>query len=76
MGILPEYPNLAGQHEDYIVNSLRSYKSGVRKNAIMAGMAAALTEKDIQELAKYYSSQSPGLCATDEIRKAGKCEGQ
>jgi cytochrome c553 len=76
VGILPEYPNLAGQHEDYLVNSLRSYKSGVRKNAIMAGMAAALTEKDIQELAQYYSSQRPGLCATDEIREAGKCEGQ
>ena len=42
----------------------------------MAGMPAALTEKDIQELAKFYSSQRPGLCATDEIREAGKCEGQ
>ena len=76
VGILPEYPNLAGQHKDYLEYSLRSYKSGVRKNAIMAGMAAALTEKDIQELAKYYSAQRPGLCATDEIRAAGKCEGQ
>ena len=76
VGILPEYPNLAGQHKDYIVNSLRSYKSGVRKNAIMAGMAATLTEKDIQEVAQYYSSQRPGLCATDEIRKSGKCNGQ
>ena len=51
VGILPEYPNLAGQHKDYLEYSLRSYKSGVRKNAIMAGMAAALTDKDIQELA-------------------------
>jgi cytochrome c553 len=76
IGILPEYPNLAGQHEDYIANSLRGYKTGSRKNAIMAGMAAALTDQDIRELAKYYSSQRPGLCATDEIRKAGKCKGQ
>jgi cytochrome c553 len=75
VGILPEYPNLAGQHEDYLATSLRNYKSGVRKNAIMAGMAAALTEKDIKELAKYYASQRPSLCATDEIRKAGKCKG-
>lgn len=75
VGILPEYPNLAGQHADYIATSLRAYKSGARKNAIMAGMAGALTEKDIQELAQYYSSQRPGLCATDEIRKAGKCKG-
>jgi cytochrome c553 len=76
VGILPEYPNLAGQHKDYLEYSLRSYKSGVRKNAIMAGMAAALTDKDIQELAEYYSSQRPGLCATDENRELGKCEGQ
>jgi cytochrome c553 len=75
VGIMPEYPNLAGQHEDYIANSLRSYKSGVRKNAIMSGMAQPLEEQDIRELAKYYSSQRPALCATDEIRKNGKCKG-
>jgi cytochrome c553 len=74
VGILPEYPNLAGQHEDYLANSLRAYKSGQRKNAIMAGMAAQLSEQDIRELARYYSSQRPSLCATDEIRKNGKCK--
>lgn len=75
VGIMPEYPNLAGQHEDYIANSLRSYKSGVRKNAIMSGMAAPLQEQDIRELARYYSAQRPALCATDEVRKQGKCKG-
>jgi cytochrome c553 len=39
----------------------------------MAGMAAALTEQDIRELAAYYSSQRPGLCATDDVREQGKC---
>jgi cytochrome c553 len=47
----------------------------VRKNAIMSGMAQPLSEQDIRELAKYYSSQRPALCATDEIRKNGKCKG-
>jgi cytochrome c553 len=75
VGILPEYPNLAGQHADYIRNSLHGYKSGQRKNAIMSGMAAPLTDKDIEELAEYYSSQRPSLCATDEIREKGKCRG-
>jgi cytochrome c553 len=56
-------------------HSLEGYKSGQRKNAIMAGMAAALTEEDIAELAKYYSSQRPSLCATDDIRKRAKCAG-
>ena len=75
VGIMPEYPNLAGQHEDYIANSLRAYKSGARKNPVMSGMAAPLKEADIRELAKYYSSQRPALCATDETRKQGKCKG-
>lgn len=73
IGILPEYPNLAGQHADYLANSLKAYRSGQRKNPVMGGMAAALTDHDIQELAKYYSSQRPGLCSTDEVRNAGKC---
>jgi cytochrome c553 len=73
-GILPEYPNLAGQHADYIENSLKAYRSGQRKNAVMAGMAAALTDADIRELARYYSSQRPSLCSTDEIRRHGKCK--
>jgi len=73
-GILPEYPNLAGQHADYIENSLKGYRSGQRKNAVMAGMAAALTDADIRELARYYSSQRPSLCSTDEVRRYGKCK--
>jgi len=75
IGILPEYPNLAGQHEDYIRHALTAYRSGQRKNAVMGGMAAALTDADIRELARYYSSQRPSLCSTDEIRSKGKCRG-
>lgn len=73
IGIQPEYPNLAGQHRDYIEQALHAYQTGRRKNPIMTGMAATLTDQDIKELAAYYSSQRPGLCATDEIRKQGKC---
>ncbi len=75
IGIMPEYPNLAGQHADYLEHSLKAYRAGQRKNAVMGGMAAALTDKDISELAAYYSSQRPGLCATNETSKKGKCAG-
>ena len=75
IGILPEYPNLTGQHADYIEVAIKSYRSGQRKNAVMGGMAAALTDPDIRELAKYYSSQRPSLCSTYEIRDNGKCKG-
>lgn len=74
IGILPEYPNLAGQHADYIQVALRAYRSGQRKNPVMGGMAAALTDADIRELARYYSSQRPALCGTDETRNGGKCK--
>ena len=74
VGILPEYPNLAGQYEDYLRHALKAYRSGQRKNAVMAGMAAPLTDADIKELARYYSNQRPALCSTNEIRDGGKCK--
>lgn len=52
-----DYPKLGGQYPDYLAHALRDYKSGARKNPIMAGMAAALTPKDIEDLAAYYASQ-------------------
>ena len=51
------FPKIAGQHYDYIVHSLKDYKSGARKNPIMAPQAANLTIRDIEDLAAYYSKQ-------------------
>lgn len=52
----PSYPVLAGQYEDFLVRALTDYKTGARKNAIMAGMAAPLTKEEIANLAAYYAS--------------------
>jgi cytochrome c553 len=54
----PEWPNLAGQHEKYIVKSLRAYKDGTRNAVLMASQVAGLSEQDIEDLAAYYSSQA------------------
>jgi len=54
---IPDYPKLGGQYPDYIAKALRDYKSGARKNPIMAGMAAPLTDADIANVAAYYASQ-------------------
>ena len=59
----PEFPRLAGQHRDYLEKALRDYKSGARKNAIMAGFAAALTPRDIENVAAHYHGQ-PAVLAT------------
>ena len=53
----PEYPKLAGQYPDYLAKALKDYKSGVRKNAIMAGFAQGLTAKDIENVSAYFAAQ-------------------
>jgi len=59
----PDYPKLAGQHGDYLAKALRDYKSGARKNPIMAGFAGTLSKQDIDNLAAYYGGQ-PAVLAT------------
>lgn len=55
--IAPTYPNLAGQHESYLIKALADYRAGRRTNAIMAPMAANLSDQDIEDLAAWYASQ-------------------
>ncbi|NND43706.1 MAG: c-type cytochrome [Xanthomonadales bacterium] len=59
-GTDPAYPVLAGQYESYLVKALEDYRSGARRNAIMGGFAAQLTDQDIKVLARWYADQ-PGL---------------
>jgi cytochrome c553 len=60
---IADYPKLGGQYRDYLAKALRDYKSGARKNAIMAGMAAPLTDADIDNVAAYYANQPATLDA-------------
>jgi cytochrome c553 len=57
----PQFPNLAGQFPDYLVKALSDYKSGQRKNPIMASFAANLTPQDIEDIASFYASRKNGL---------------
>jgi len=50
------YPNLAGQKQLYLKLQLRNFKSGSRPSPVMAAMASALSEQDIDNLAAYYAS--------------------
>ena len=50
-------PILQGQHPEYLVKQLLEFKSGKRKNAIMSGMVAALSEEDMKHLAAFYASK-------------------
>lgn len=51
----PTWPTLAGQHEDYLLNALKQYRSGARKDPTMAPMAASLSDADVELLARYFS---------------------
>jgi cytochrome c553 len=57
VGILPEYPVIAGQYGDYIERALKDYRSGRRQNAIMNGFAGQLSDNDIKALAAYFAAQ-------------------
>jgi cytochrome c553 len=48
-------PKLGGQHAAYLVNALKQYKSGERDHTTMRSIAATLSEKDMEDLAAYYS---------------------
>jgi cytochrome c553 len=58
-----QYPKLAGQSEQYIVTQLMRFKSGVRQNAIMQGMAATLAPQDMHDVGAYFAEQKrlPGV---------------
>lgn len=55
-GTAPNFPVLAGQYADYMVQALKQYRSGERNNALMAPMAANLSDADIEDLAAYYAA--------------------
>ncbi len=53
--MVPIFPKLAGQGENYSLKQLKDFKSGMRQNGLMAGIAAGLSEQDMSDLAAYFS---------------------
>lgn len=50
------YPNLKGQQAAYTVKQLKAFKDGSRQDPTMKGMAAMLSDADIDNIAAYYQS--------------------
>jgi len=68
-------PSLAGQHEEYVAKQLAEFKSGVRANAIMAGMASGLTPEAMADLGAYFRAQkarAPGAKNRDLVEQGRK----
>ena len=69
----PEWPNIAGQHEAYLIKALQTFRSGGRQSVLMAGMAMPLTDADIRDLAAYFAKQKPkGNVADRSLVAAGE----
>ena len=51
----PAWPSLAGLQEAYLVNVLKAYQTGARKDPMMVGPAKGLSEAEIAQLAAYYA---------------------
>jgi YVTN family beta-propeller protein len=51
-----EWPNLAGQKYAYLVEQLKAFQEGSRKNPVMTPVARQLSAKDVGDLAAYFSA--------------------
>ncbi len=53
----PAWPRLAGQKATYLMNALKAFRAGLRKDPMMAGVARGLSDTDIANVAAYFSAQ-------------------
>lgn len=70
-----QFPNLAGQVPGYISKQLAKFKSGKRKNPIMQGMAAGLSEQDMADIDAYFASLEGAVGAVPKDQAASAKRG-
>jgi len=70
----PANPIIAGQFPEYLAKQLHEYKSGKRRNAIMQGMAAILSDDDIRNVSAFYASKqaAPGAAKNKDTVLLGE----
>lgn len=70
----PVNPKLAQQHPEYLVKQLQEFKSGARKNAIMQGLAASLSDEDMKNISYWLASKKakPGFAKDKELVALGE----
>ena len=75
-------PSIAGQDAEYFIAAMRAYKDGSRADESMKGIAAALDEPAIRNLAAFYASQQPQppkvdkpLATAEWVQRCDRCHG-
>ena len=78
----PATPSLAGQDAQYLVAALQAYKGGARANDTMRGLAAALDDNAMKNLAAYFAAQEPKapnvrkpLTTAEWTQRCDRCHG-
>jgi len=70
----PANPILQGQHPEYLAKQLAEFKAGKRKNAIMQGFAATLSDSDMLNVSAFYASKQakPGAAKNKATVELGE----
>jgi cytochrome c553 len=53
----PQWPNLGGQHESYLIQALTQYKDGARNDMLMGPLASTLDAEAIEDIAAFFAAQ-------------------
>lgn len=71
---VPAQPNLAGQHPEYTIKQLLEFKSGTRKDPVMQGFAAPLSEAEARNIGYWLASQKakPGFAKNKDTVLLGE----
>ena len=78
----PDIPSLAGQDAQYLATALQAYKDGSRGDESMKGLAAALDDRVMKDMAAFYAAQPPQppnvrrpLTTAEWAKKCDRCHG-
>jgi cytochrome c553 len=78
----PAFPSLAGQDATYLASALAAYKQGTRRDETMKGLATALDDAAVKNLATFFTSQEPKqpdvrkpLTAEEWSQRCDRCHG-
>ena len=71
---IPANPKLAQQHPQYLAKQLAEFKSGKRANGVMMGMASALSDEDMKNVAAWLATQKaePGMAKEKDLVLLGE----
>jgi len=82
VSVNPAFPSLAGQDAQYLATALQAYKNGSRRDDAMKGLAAALNDRVMKDMAAFYAAQQPQplnirrpLTTVEWAQKCDRCHG-